>query len=421
MKRNIIKVLLISIIFIFSANTFISCSPKPKVSQKATIENPKYYYKLGLANLEGGELSQAIYYLKKAYQLAPNNVDIINALGVAYARAGENEKAKKLFLKALKLDPKRGETYTNMGVLLASEGKYDEALKYFQKAISLDEYKNRDKAFFNIALVYKKKGNFNLYEEYLKKTITFNPYFAKAYILLGDYYLKNKRYIDAYDIYLTALNMGLELPEIYFGLGKAHYYLNNITKSRYYLKKALKLAKNPVLKQKIEEFMEKLNRPKREVEGKTNIISDDFFIKKPSSEKELTKNKPINEPIKNTVAKKPLQEVKPKYRKYFTDDTKKKKKIIRYGYKKYKIPKVKFKYYLQVGLFSNYKNAFKLYTRLKALGVKSKIIKYKVGNKYYYKVIVGYFRSASKARKFKNEVLVPKDPYFRRAIVKYIK
>ncbi|RUM58786.1 MAG: hypothetical protein DSY66_02860 [Persephonella sp.] len=411
------------VLLIFSSFTIVnlfSCAPKTTEvkERQTTIKNPKYYYRLGLADLEGGNLSQAIYYLKKAYELDSNDVDILNALGIAYARAGEKEKAKKLFLKAIKLEPRRGETYTNLGVLLASEGKYDEALKYFQKAVSLDEYKNRDKAFFNIALVYKKKGNYNLFEEYLKKTLTFNPYFSQAYILLGEYYLKSKRYIDAYDTYLTALNMGIELPQIYFGLGKAHYYLKNYIKAEYYLKKALNLSKNIVLKQQIEEFLKKVRERKNfsnNEEGKTNIINEQFFIKKPEEPKTLPK------PEKYTVPKKPLQEVKPKYRRYFTDETKKRKKIIRYGYKKKSVPKVKFKYYLQVGLFSSYGNALKLYTRLKALGVKPKIVKYKVDGKNYYKVIIGYFKSPSQARKFKYEVLVPKDKYFRRALIKYEK
>ncbi len=415
------KILFITILLFASITNLYSCATKTSVNKEesSTIKNPKYYYKLGLAHLESGELSQAIYYLKKAYELDSNDIDIINALGIAYARAGEKEKAKSLFLKALKINPNKGETYTNLGVLLASEGKYDEALKYFQRAVSLDEYKNRDKAFFNIALVYKRKGNFNLFEEYLKKTITFNPYFTRAYILLGDYYLKNKRYIDAYDIYLTALNMGIDLPEIYFGLGKSHYYLNNLNKAEYYLKKALRIAKNPILKQQVEEFLDKIRkRSSIKNEERTNIVNENFFIKKPVEPK-VEKEKEF---AKNTVSKKPLQEVKPKYRSYF-EENKKKRKVVRYGYKKkkYKIPKVKFKYYLQVGLFSSYKNAFKLYTRLRALGVKSKIIKYKVGNKYYYKVIIGYFKSSSKAKKFKKEVLVPKDPYFKRAIIKYEK
>ncbi len=417
-----LKILFITVFLFTSITNFYSCATKPPVNNResSTIKNPKYYYKLGLAHLESGELSQAIYYLKKAYELDSNDINIVNALGIAYARAGEKEKAKNLFLKALRINPNKGETYTNLGVLLASEGKYDKALKYFKRAISLDEYKNRDKALFNIALVYKRKGNFNLFEEYLKKTITFNPYFTRAYILLGDYYLKNKRYIDAYDIYLTALNMGIDLPEIYFGLGKSHYYLNNLNKAKYYLKKALRMTKNPILKQQIEEFLDKIRKRSSIKNGEqTNIVNENFFIKRPT-EPNVKKGEEIE---KNTVSKNPLQEVKLKYRSYFEEDKKKRKKIIRYGYKKkkYKIPKVKFKYYLQIGLFSGYKNAFKLYTRLRALGVKSKIIKYKVGNKHYYKVIVGYFKSPSKAKKFKKEVLVPKDPYFKRAIIKYEK
>ena len=420
--------LFIIVFSIFVAFELQSCGGKRPVEPQTVknITNPKYYYKLGVANLQGGELSQALYYLKKAYKLAPNDPKILNALGIAYARAGEKDKSREMFLKAIKIAPELGESYTNLGVLYASEGKYDKAIKYLKLATEADEYKNKDKAFFNLAIIYKKNGNDELFEEYLKKALTFNPYRTKAYILLGEFYLKQKRYLDAFDIYLTALNMGIGEPEIYLGLGKSHYYLKNIEKAKYYLRKVVKIAKRnkPLVADEAETFLKKIEKEERlgSKRGETNIVREDFFIKKPTKEKKDEYEYSTGREL--PPASKPIQKPKWRYKSYLEDEqpVAKRKKVRAYGskYKRKRRPRFVYKYFLQLGLFSSVDNAKKLALRVKAFKVKPKIIKEKIGKTVYYRVIIGYFKSSTEAKNARKK-LIERTPFFRRAIIKYVK
>jgi type IV pilus biogenesis/stability protein PilW len=426
--------LIITTLTISSVLYLSGCAVKPSSPSGAggvavsssTEKSSMYYYKLGLAHLENGSMSQALFYLKKAYDLNPNNYQILNALGIAYARVGEIQKAEKFLKKAIAINPNLGEAYTNLGVLYASQQRYKEAIKYLEKAVSIDEYKNKDKALFNLALIYLKMGNPVKYEEYMKKSIAYNPYNVLAYTSLGNYYLKNKRYLNAYDVYLTALSNGLETPEILAGLGKTHYYLRNYEKAEFYLNKALKMTKNnPLLRQEIETYLAKIKRKKQLAQNynKTNIVNEDFFIKPPQEGNKEKETKTNNETIdlsKYQPAKKPIKKKSyPRYTPPKTTTTK--KKVIRYGYPtKKKTPKLYYKYYLQIGVFSNYNNALRTKRRVSALGVDAKIITEKVGNDRFYRVIIGYFKSSSEARRKKDE-LVKLNPFFRRAIIKYKK
>ena len=63
-------------------------------------------------------------------------------------------------------------------------------------------------------------------------------------------------------------------------------------------------------------------------------------------------------------------------------------------------PKIEGKYYLQLGVFRNKENAFKLVNRLKEKGFDAKT----VYGKRYVKVIVGYFETKKEAMKVKREL-----------------
>jgi len=454
-KLRHFKFLIISL-FLFNLFYLSGCSTKQNQTATDTgasigVDNKKaaYYYKLGLANLETGNMSQAIFYLKKAYEIDPNNYQVLNALGIAYARVGEYAKAEQLLKKAISLHPNKGEAYTNLGVLYASLKKYNESIKYLQKAVSLDGYKNKDKALFNLALIYLKLGNHEKYEEYIKKSIAYNPYNALAYVSLGNYYLKNGQYLNAYDVFLSALSNGLETPEILVGLGKTHYYLKNYDKAKYYLNKASKMVKNnPLLKQEIETYLAKIKRKemireRTDFADRTDVINEDYFVQPPEKETprdsyqvdnrgdgeeiDLAKYQPPSQPIQTTKKKRTYTKKtsytpkKTTSKKSTSTTTKTKKPVIRYGYPEKKtLPKTIYKYYLQIGVFSNYNNALRTKKRVEALGVDAKIVKVKIGNDTYYRVIVGYFKSNTEARRKKIE-LAQKNPFFKRAIIKYTK
>ncbi len=410
-------------LFIIAA-LIIACAPTKK--NKDITKNASYYYKIGLSYLNSGNNSQAIYYLTRSYELNPNNPDVLNALGIAYSSVKEYRKAENYFLKAIDISPNKGELYTNLGVILAEEGKYNKAIWYFKKAIENDEYKNKEKAFYNLALVYKKLGDDRKYEEYLKKALSYNQYFINAYLALGNYYLSQKRYEDALNIFMSAYNVGIYIPDVYLGLGKSYYYIGKLPKAKYYFLKAkrfagdnyfisseaekfIKLINETIAKEKEEELkkkqqaIEKLEKIKQIEEIAEEGSLDEIKVEpvyKDRKENVLERND--NDLIKEIENVNNQKEIKEKDNKTeILPVVKEKEKP------QEKEIEANIRFYVQVGVYSKKKNAEETFEKLKKLNLDPQLIEKNVDGKIYYFVIIGYFNSYLDASKFYRTTLKP--------------
>ncbi|WP_457640847.1 SPOR domain-containing protein [Persephonella sp.] len=417
-------------IFIFAFAVFLSgCATKP-LSKEEKVQNSKYYYKIGLSYLNSGNIAQAIYYLNKAYEIDPKDPDILNALGIAYTNVKEYSRAKEFFLKSIEILPDKAETYTNLGVLLAQEGNYEQAIWYFEKALENPEYRNKEKALYNMAIVYRKMGNLPKFEESLKKTISYNPYFINAYITLGNYYILQKRYLDAYNIFTKAINAGLVNPYIYFGLGKAYYYLGEYEKSRYFLQKAKKIIGDDLfLKQEVVRYISMVDKKiveQKEKDIQSNEFKESVIIpedsKKVEIEKEIKEKKPVVIPKETKKAERAVSEEKKEY-KTTTEKVESKVDEVKIARKTTpetpkKVVKPKIRFYIQVGVFSEKQSAMKLSDRLKKLGFEPEIRERNIDGTKYYFVIIGYFKSYLEASRFFRKNLKPEGF---KGIVKFVR
>ncbi len=396
---RVIQLLLVGIILIYS------CAPKPEHIGKETVQNATYYYKIGLSYLNSDNNSQALYYLNKAYEINPNDPEILNALGIAYSKVGEYEKAKKMFLKAIEKDPDRAETYTNLGALLAKEKQYEKALWYFKKAAQNPNYLKKDVAIYNMALIYKQLGNLKLYEENLKKAISYNSFLLPAYISLGELYLQQNRYEDALTVYLTAKDKGLISPQIFVGLGKVYIHLGEYEKAKDYLLKAKKLAKdNDLLLIRINRLLNLTDRKiiektEREIEKK---------VKEKKLETKTTKASTPQIPQKKQKKEEPKQLERVETAKKTEEIQEEKKSVVK--------PKIRF--YVLVGRFSDEQKAMELVDKLRTKGFSPQLKKETVDENTIYSVIIGYFKEYREASKFYRKKL---KPLGLRGIVKFIR
>ncbi len=426
------KIFKFVLLFAFLSFVF-SCAPKPTELEEKRIQNSQYYYKIGLSYLNSGNIAQAIYYLNKAYEIDPEDPDILNALGIAYTNVKEYSRAKEFFLRSIEILPDKPETYTNLGVLLAQEGNYEQALWYLEKAIENPNYRNKEKALYNIAVIYRKMGNLPKFEEALKRTISYNPYFMNAYITLGNHYILQKRYTDAYDIFSKAINAGLVNPYIYLGLAKAYYYLGEYEKARYFFQKAKKVAGDDMfVKQEAVKFIDIVDRKiveKREKE-----------IKKQESKKRITPGRVVRKSLPETVkgTRGIISEVEEKEKSTVMErksekseaeetrqeepkkEIKEEKKVVKKTTPEVpkKVIKPKIRFYVQVGVFSDEKSAMDVYEKLKNLGLEPKIKKRNIDGTRYYFVIIGYFKSYLEASRFYRKKLKPEGF---KGIVKFVR
>lgn len=249
-KSDIIKTMNIRIFnFIFFIGIFIiSCG----VKQESYIQNTdgKFYYEMGISSLNTGNNAQAISYLLESIKTY-KQPEVYNALALAYQFSGEYKKSEDIFKEGLSRFPDNPELLTNIGVLYAVTNRENQAITFLEKALSSPAYANKEKAYYNLGIIYRNLGKQELFLENINKSLMYNSNFLNSYVALGDYYYdkfvkeNDKTFLKQSLLnYLKVLNLGLNSPEIYYKIGKIYYIMKEKELAKYYLEKGLKSAED---------------------------------------------------------------------------------------------------------------------------------------------------------------------------------
>ncbi len=79
----------------------------------------------------------ALFYILKAYELAPLNTDVLQKLGVVKAMTGDHAGALEIFLQSLDLQPGNAYIMKNVGIAYNKLGESDKAKAYLDEAYRL--------------------------------------------------------------------------------------------------------------------------------------------------------------------------------------------------------------------------------------------------------------------------------------------
>ncbi|HHM20900.1 MAG TPA: tetratricopeptide repeat protein [Bacteroidetes bacterium] len=85
-----------------------------------------------------GDLDKALQYLKKAYEMRPDEYETLRLLGVAYGVRGEAQKAVEYFSKALELMPNEAGALYNLGTALFNAGQPEKGQQYIDRALEIN-------------------------------------------------------------------------------------------------------------------------------------------------------------------------------------------------------------------------------------------------------------------------------------------
>ena len=83
-------------------------------------------------------ISKALLYLKKGFEMNPDEYETVRLYGVANAMAGNKEKAIELFTICVKLEPGIAGAFKNLGNAYYNSGDLENGKKYHDKARQLD-------------------------------------------------------------------------------------------------------------------------------------------------------------------------------------------------------------------------------------------------------------------------------------------
>lgn len=183
----------------------------------ASIENTQKataHYKLGVSYLNENNVQPAFIEFRKAYELNPEDKEVLNAIGIIYLLKFEDfPKAIEFFQKAVSVDPDFAEAHNNLGFAYEKSKKFNEAIESYKKALSNLIYKSPEKAYYNLAKVYYRLGKYdeaiNAYKEALKRMTDFYP----SYYGLALCYNAKGRYGDA----SLAITKAIEIDPLYKG------------------------------------------------------------------------------------------------------------------------------------------------------------------------------------------------------------
>jgi tetratricopeptide (TPR) repeat protein len=186
-------------------------------AQRYVTDEPRLFLILGIAYQRLGELEKAAITLEGAFQIDPQNIDVLSALALVYDDLKRYNESDSLYEKALRLHPDNHLLLNNYAYSLSVRNlQIDRALKMAKEAVR--QQPQNPSYLDTIGWVYFQIGDYKQAEEFIKQ----------------------------------AIDKGEASAVVHEHLGDVYYMLNDITKVMEYWQKALNLdPKNESLKDKI--------------------------------------------------------------------------------------------------------------------------------------------------------------------------
>ncbi|GAB4277534.1 MAG: hypothetical protein Kow0080_28590 [Candidatus Promineifilaceae bacterium] len=157
-------------------------------SQDDSLNRQKRLLRRGTTLLQQGNAAKAATLLARAYQIAPDDVDIALNLSSAYILTRQFDRAIPILEKLTEQLPDNEMIWTNLGAaylgnpVLARDAEQNRAIEAFEKALSLNP--NAPHVAYNLGLVHRDRREFEKAVHWFEKAIETNPRDVDAHALL---------------------------------------------------------------------------------------------------------------------------------------------------------------------------------------------------------------------------------------------
>ena len=149
--------------------------PKDMIHVMEGIDRGVSYIYLGFYDRAGKEF-------EKILEVNPENASALFYLASVEERTGNLTEAERAFRRLLSISPNYLDVHNHLGVIYHKQEKLDMALREFELALEQAEYAE---VYYNLSVVYRKKGHLGKSEKAAQKALELDPQYADALNQLG--------------------------------------------------------------------------------------------------------------------------------------------------------------------------------------------------------------------------------------------
>lgn len=166
-----------------------------------------------------GRPIEALAHMRRTAELEPDSLEVLNNLGALEANSGNLQAAIECYRRAATIAPANAVPLINLGEALLRSGRPDEAVGHLRIAATLDP--DQAEAWAQLGAAIMALGWPEQAIGALARAGALSPGDAKAQNLYADALQAVGRLEDAMEIYERALAIDPAMPDIWYGLGHA--------------------------------------------------------------------------------------------------------------------------------------------------------------------------------------------------------
>jgi tetratricopeptide (TPR) repeat protein len=235
------------------------CASVQKKSKVDNEKDPQYQYEKAVIAMKYGLPEQAVDYVNLALSLDSRHYQSLDLLGWIHFQAKDYLRAADAFEKCLEIKPDFIDAINRLGTTYYELGGKDKAEQEFLKSLAVD---GNAFASFNLAKLRLEENKLPEALDYIDKSILKADRQAGAYNLKGVILNQMERYPEAITSFQRALALTPNDINVNVNLGIALMNARQYDKSLEVLEKALPGIQDPLLRNKVNEYIKALKEAK---------------------------------------------------------------------------------------------------------------------------------------------------------------
>ncbi|MAR90743.1 MAG: type IV pilus biogenesis/stability protein PilW [Pseudomonadales bacterium] len=200
-----VKAVGLGLVLMLGLTACVTETNNPLAQNRDPAKAAQAYVEAGTIYLQKRRMDDASRTLKRAYEIAPDDPAVNNALALFYAMEGEAEQVIKYFERALAADPGFSQARNNYAAYLFKQGDYEEAIKQLQRVVKDYRYGRRFTAYENLGICYLRTGDREAAASAFNRALQLNPNLPVSLLEMAEISLENgdnqmaARYLSKYE------------------------------------------------------------------------------------------------------------------------------------------------------------------------------------------------------------------------------